>query len=123
VFEGLHILPLVFEYEPSVWNNYISEHNRISGICNNLESLIQSYYKQPKAKDKLDTVASISKSYNEFMMANFNHMNDEEAVLNEILWRYYRDQVLSQLEEKMDTLPDFIKPQPYQRKLRIATAA
>ncbi|GEO10810.1 hypothetical protein [Segetibacter aerophilus] len=123
VFEGLHIFPLVFEYEPSVWNNYASEHNRMTRLANYLKSLIQSYYHQSKAKDKLDLIASISKSYNEFMMANFDHMNDEEAVLNEILWRYYRDQVLSQLEEKMHTLPDLIKTQSYERKLQIATAA
>ena len=65
----------------------------------------------------------INESFNEFMLFNFNHMDDEEAVLNEILWRYYPDKVLLQTEEKMNILPHLVEHSAQRRDYQIATAA
>jgi hypothetical protein len=122
-YEALHILPFVFEYEPSVCSNYTVEHNSISILAGNLKPLLQSYFQQQKREDQLKVMGLISESYNEFLLANFNHMDDEEAVLNEILWRYYSDEVLTQIEETMDILPHLVRSKKQKKGFSIATAA
>jgi hypothetical protein len=108
-YEALHIFPLIFEYEPSIWNNYTTEHNTISKLAEKIRSLIQSYNSQQGNNNKSKIKSSISASFNEFILANFNHMDDEEAVLNEILWRYYDDNILRKIEHTMNILPHLLK--------------
>ena len=120
--EASCILPFIFEYEPSVWSMYTSEHHKAMNLCYNLKSLVHSFYKLKDADDKLTVMGLVSESFNEFVLFNYNHMNDEEAVLNEILWRYYNDSVIRQIDNEMSVLPGSIKP--YQTEgLQIATAA
>lgn len=122
-YESLHILPYVFEYEPFIWSNYTSEHDTASMLSEHLKGLVQSYHKQQKAADKTQIMSMIRESYNEFILFNFNHMDDEEPVLNEILWRYYPDAVLVRIEEKMDMLPHLAKQRQQTMGFQIATAA
>lgn len=122
-YEALYVLPLIFEYEPSIWNNYTSEHNKATKLITNLKELVQLYYKQKKKADKLKILTLLGQSYNECMLFNFNHMDDEEAVLNEILWRYYPDSILIQIEENMDILPHLVKQTVERTGFQIATAA
>lgn len=122
-YESSHILPFVFDYEPSVWNNYVNEHNKAANEVIKLRLLIQSYSKQKKADDKINFLSLISESYNDFMLSNFNHMHDEEAVLNEILWRYYPDNVLKQIEEKMEIIPHLVKQTEHRAGFQMANAA
>ena len=121
-YESLHILPLIFEYEPSIWNNYTSEHNKAARIAKNLKELAKELQRQKRVEDKLKILELIIERFNEFILFNFNHMDDEEAVLNEILWRYYKDPVLVQIEERMDILPHLLKSSK-RTEFQIASAA
>ncbi len=123
MYEALHILPYIFEYEPSVWNNYTSDHNKATRFANNLKDLVKLCCRLQKQEDKLRIMRRISESYNEFMLFNFNHFDDEEAVLNEILWRYYPDSVLIEIERKMSLLPHLAEQTVQTTGLQIATAA
>lgn len=122
-YETLYILPFVFEYEPSVWSNYTSEHNKAARLSKNLSGLVLLYNKQKKKDDKESILKMINESYTGFMLYNFNHMDDEEAVLNEILWRYYSDEVLKQTEEKTDILPHLVNRSKPAQTFTIANAA
>ena len=122
-YEKLYVFPFIFDYEPSVWNNYITEHMRAASVANNLKNLIRTYCKANNAEDKTNLKKAIIRSYNEFVLFNFNHMDDEEAVLNEILWRYYPDEVLIQIEEKMEILPRLIGQSPQKTEFKVASAA
>lgn len=50
-------------------------------------------------------------------------MDDEEAVLNEILWRYCNDTIIRQIENEMSVLPGLVKQHQKTAGLQIATAA
>jgi len=120
-YEALHVLPLIFEYEPAISSNYTTEHNLIAMAARSLSESLQSY--QAQQKNHAHLLKDIVKRYNDFVLLNYNHMDDEEPVLNEILWRYYGDNVLKQTEEKMDILPHLVNKYPEKRGLHFATAA
>ncbi|WP_020601312.1 hypothetical protein [Segetibacter koreensis] len=121
-YETVNILPFIFEYEPSVWNSYTSEHHKIANLSLSLESLIKSFYKMQGAENKLAVMELISENFNEFMLLNYNHMDDEEAVLNEILWRYYNDVFIKQIESEMIAKPG-TKGQRRKKGMQMANAA
>ena len=54
---------------------------------------------------------------------NYNHMDDEEAVLNEILWRYYSDQFIMQMENELKTVINGPTKQSKKKALQMANAA
>lgn len=122
-YETLHILPLVFEYEPSIWNNYNADHDEGAKLSNKLKSLLKVYRRQEKNEGKQNLMGLINDALNEFVVFNFNHMDDEEPVLNEILWRYYNDRVLTQVEKRLDILPHLAGQSHLSKELEIATAA
>jgi len=100
--EHTYILPLVFDFEPSIWNVYTTEHQAGRNLCRRMEELISAFrVKQDKAK-KLALMKSIKESFTWFMTFNLTHMSDEEEVLNEILWRYYSDPVLLEIEQAIN---------------------
>ncbi len=112
-----------FEYEPSVWITYTGEHHKAMNLSHNLENLIHSFYELKDAADRLTLMELISRSFNEFLLYNYNHMDDEEAVLNEILWRYYNDALITQIENEMYVQRDLVKQHKKIEELQIATAA
>lgn len=96
-YEASYILPLIFEYEPSIWAMYTSEHHKANNLARNLEHLVAAFHKSTNTSGKLELMEQVSKSYNEFVLVNFHHMDDEEPVLNEILWRYYSNSFIKQM--------------------------
>lgn len=121
-FEALKILPFVFEYEPSVWNNYTAEHYKVMNLCCDLKMLVQSFYKTKGLENKEAILGLTIDKFNEFVLVNYNHMDDEEAVLNEILWRYYNDTFIREMEKDM-ILSITMTKQPRKKELDIANAA
>src|SRR4051794_2843824 len=103
--EAINILPYVFEYEPSVWNVYTTQHHKLMNQSRHLEDLVQSFYSFKGVETKLTVMELISDTFNEFTILNYEHMDDEEPVLNEILWRYYDDAFIMQMESEMELLP------------------
>lgn len=102
---------------------YTGEHHKAMNFSYNLESLIHSFYNLKDTDDKLTVTELISESFNEFVILSFNHMDDEEAVLNEILWRYHSDTFIRQIENEMSVLQDSVKQPQKTEGLQIATAA
>jgi hypothetical protein len=100
-FEYSYLLPLVFEYEPSVWDIYTIEHQQATNILRGIENLVQLMEASGDQHLKRSIMNEIKSTYNEFMRFNFQHMEDEEEVLNEILWRYYNDNFLLQIVHHM----------------------
>ena len=122
-YESLHILPFIFDYEPSVWIMYTSEHHKAMNLSYNLENLIRSFHELKDTEGRLTLMESISKSFNEFVLNNYNHMDDEEAVLNEILWRYYNDAFIRQIENEIYVQPGLVKQHKKTERLQISIAA
>jgi len=121
--ESTYILPIIFDYEPSIWNMYTAQHHKGMNQLRDLEDLI-SAFKKAEDEQKAAMISLISGAYNEFMLFNFHHMDDEEEVINEILWRYYKDTYLLEVEAAFKTLHPAVKQQHATAALtQTATAA
>jgi hypothetical protein len=117
--ETLKILPLIFEYEPSIWAMYTSAHHKANNLCHHLEMLVQDFKQAVDTEEVFELTDMARKIYNEFVLYNFHHMDDEEPVLNEILWRYYKDDVIVQIAD--NTINGNVKQEIMEQK--VATAA
>lgn len=106
-YEGMYLLPLVFEYEPSIWDAYTREHHKAMNLARNLEEMVGKVPAVNKEEDQW--FAQLNKAFTEFMQFNYKHMDDEEEVLNEFLWRYYKDDVILQLPGDAETPAKLIK--------------
>jgi hypothetical protein len=100
-YEHTYLLPLVFEFEPSIWNMYTTEHQAAMNICRKLEHSITKVCSLEDDVQKEQALRDLLHAYEAFLSFNLHHMNEEEEVLNEILWRYYSDEVLVEIERGM----------------------
>lgn len=121
-FETAQILPFIFEYEPSIWNTYTTEHHKGNNLACNLESLMLACDKAKDEKEKLALFKVLKEAYNTFVLFNFHHMDDEEPVLNEILWRYYPDSFMKEITEGIN-FHSSLKYEPQREELEMAEAA
>jgi hypothetical protein len=103
-FEHTYVLPLVFDFEPSIWNLYTTEHQAAMNLCRKVEDRISFYKNRTDENRKVAAMKSVTEAFEQFMTFNLQHMNEEEEVLNEILWRYYSDNVLMEIEHGMQVL-------------------
>jgi hypothetical protein len=86
-----------------------------------LKSLIHSFYKEKGVENRGAIISLIRESFNDFMLLNYNHMDDEEAVLNEILWRYYSDNAIMEMEKTLHVKQGSLRKQ--KREMEMAEAA
>ncbi len=108
-YEGLYLLPLVFEYEPSVWDAYTREHHKAMNMATNLNELLKSYSAIKDENEQSEWARQVSAAFNEFTLFNYHHMDDEEEVLSEFLLRYYKDDTILQIQEEMEMPGTLIK--------------
>lgn len=99
--EDEQVLPLLSQYEPSVVDAFEQEHvtdlalsQKLAGFLVALDLAIL-----PEAKRQLGI--SLSTAFIEFMVFNLQHMAKEEKVLNNLLWRYYNDEQLLDVNKKI----------------------
>ena len=98
-FEEDYILPLVFEYEPSIAANYSAQHCYQVNLWRKLKAAVEFYNKKQYKKEIID-LNYVLQAFNEFVITNYGHMDEEEETLNHILWIYYEDNFLKQLQQK-----------------------
>lgn len=103
--EEQFILPLIFDYEPAVWDMYTRQHYKTKNQLRELNVLIHLYEKAELEEEKDYYASSIKDTFHYMMINNYHHMDDEEEVLNEILWRHYSDALLVQIKNQWQTLP------------------
>lgn len=92
--EDNHVLPLLSKYEPAIVDAFEQEHVTDMALGQKLNGFLTALdlAQLPEAKKQLGI--SLSSAFIEFMIFNLQHMAKEETVLNKLLWRYYSDEQL-----------------------------
>ena len=95
------VFPAIGAYEPSVVDAFKSEHQedlKLAALLkNNLDVLIRA----DNDDDRTESGKSLNILFAEFTAFNLRHMAKEESVLNRLLWRYYSDEELIRLTQKI----------------------
>ena len=95
------ILPAIQEYEPSIADLFKMQHEKEHDLSKKLGELLVAYNHAVKPELKIETGHAITRAFQEFMVYNLEHMSKEEAVLNEILWRYYSDAEIESISKRI----------------------
>ena len=99
--EDHFVLPVIRRYEPSVVDAFELEHIKDHALSGGLRGLLTVYHHAIKTEVKIETGQAINKTFNEFMIFNLEHMAKEETVLNKILWRYYSDEEIRAINQRI----------------------
>lgn len=99
--EDSYILPALQQYEPSVTSLFADEHVQDHALGEQLNSLLLRARQRLTGEEFIQLGSSINKTFTEFMVFNLNHMAKEEIILNQLLWRYYSDEEIHKITERI----------------------
>ena len=99
--EEQFILPAIRQYEPSLVDAFELEHIEDHTLTEKLRGLLSVYSYAIKTEVKIETGRAITRSFEEFMIFNLQHMTKEETVLNKVLWRYYTDSEIQDMSKRI----------------------
>lgn len=99
--EDNYVLPAIQQYEPSLVDTFEMEHIKDHELSERLRGLLAVYQLAQKSQVKMEAGQAIVSAFQEFMIFNLQHMAKEEAVLNKVLWRYYSDEELLAINQKI----------------------
>ena len=99
--EDNYVFAAIDAYEPSVVDAFEQEHEEDHALGQALQNWVTAieYAKAPSAKQTLGE--ELTKSFIQFMVFNLRHMAKEEQVINPLLWRYYSDEELHGITQKI----------------------
>ena len=99
--EDHFILPAIVQFEPSVADAFEQEHMTDLVLSNQLVILVNEFESLLKAGDRADAGRKINIQFVDFLVFNLKHMAKEEDLLNQLLWRYYTDAEILQIQQRI----------------------
>lgn len=99
--EDSFVLPAINQYEPSVAAAFESEHVEDERLGQDLNTAVDKVLSSSSPLEKTVSGRELTEAFVRFMVFNLTHMAKEEDIINKILWRYYSDDEIKQLNEKI----------------------
>jgi hemerythrin-like domain-containing protein len=99
--ENQFILPLITAYEPRLVEAFEKEHEEDQRIGDQLKHLVNIFHATTLEDEKVVAGSGVAKAFMDFMIFNLEHMAKEERVLNPVLWAYYTDIQLLQMNARL----------------------
>jgi hypothetical protein len=99
--EDHFVLPAIQRYEPSLVDAFEQEHETDHALSEKLRGLLTVYSHAIKTEVKIETGQAITRAFIDFMIFNLEHMGKEETVLNKVLWRYYSDEEIMDINQRI----------------------
>jgi hypothetical protein len=89
------------QIEPSLLYVFEKEHIEDHALVQSLNGLLASFNLAATAEQKTVIGKTIVQSFTEFMIFNLRHMAKKENLINNALWKYYTDEELHAIAEKI----------------------
>ena len=99
--EDHYILPAIAAFEPSVVDSFEQEHDQDHQLAENLKAALEALQRLTTAEERIEAGYSLNNSFVAFMVFNLQHMAKEEKILNELLWRYYSDEEIIAIQQRI----------------------
>jgi hemerythrin-like domain-containing protein len=108
--EDHFILPMIYEYEPSVVASFNSEHEEDERLGHELNTAVDRVSNSETFLEKIVSGRELTESFVRFMVFNLEHMGKEEDIINKILWRYYSDEEIKAVASQISkNIPPWIQ--------------
>ena len=89
--EDGHIFTMLQACNPALQDEMEKEHVTDIALSHKLRSLMEQFRNATDAGEKKEIGNTICYTFNEYIAFNLTHMNKEEIVVNESLWKHYAD--------------------------------
>lgn len=90
-------------FEPSVLDKFRQEHRKIRELTTGLRTLIAIYGSLTTEAERIQLGSALRRSFNEFLAFTVIHLVAEEETVNALLWRYYTDEALEDVEVSIES--------------------
>ena len=101
--EQKYVLPLVFDCEPSICDAFQQEYVKEALLIQNLEHAIIAIDTAKTPFDISFSAKRLQHSFYQFAVLTLEHISKEEELLLPILHRYYSDEILIAVQQRMLT--------------------
>ena len=95
------VFPAVAGYEPSIADAFEQEHVKDHELTEKLRTLILMFGSLNMEEEKIQLGSALRRTFVEFIVFNLEHMAKEEDIINNLLWRYYSDEEILAMEQKI----------------------
>ncbi len=92
--EDTHVMPAVRKFDLYSANEVESEHERDEALMHQLENKIKEVANASSSEISKSTGLELHYLFIDFVSFNLIHMNMEEEIINQILWKHYDDDEL-----------------------------
>ncbi len=99
--EDTYILPAILQFEPSVVDSFEQEHVTDLALSHQLSTAVSQFENLLKPEDRAEAGKKINIDFVSFLVFNLQHMAREEDILNRLLWRYYSDAEILQIQQRI----------------------
>lgn len=99
--EDHFILPLVYRSNPAVARAFEDDHQTDERLTKDLEKALSRVQSAVTPRMAIKAGQELQHLFIEFIAFNLTHMNKEESILNEILWKHFSDEELQAVEEQL----------------------
>lgn len=96
--EDRFILPAVARYNARIIEAFAHDHLEDGWLAELLLKSVQAWRRAEDASARAQAGSELFYHFTEFTAFNLVHMNKEERFLNEVLWEYYSDREILQIE-------------------------
>ncbi|HYK57283.1 MAG TPA: hemerythrin domain-containing protein, partial [Flavisolibacter sp.] len=99
--EDTYILPAILQFEPSVVDSFEQEHVTDLALSRQLSTAASQFESLQQPEDRAEAGKKINIDFVSFLVFNLQHMAKEEDILNRLLWRYYSDAEILQMQQRI----------------------
>lgn len=99
--EDHFVLPMITAYEPQLVEEFEKEHVEDHRIGEQLVHLVHIFSATSGEEERIVAGSGVAKAFMDFMVFNLQHMAKEEMVLNPVLWAYYTDEQLLEMNARI----------------------
>jgi hypothetical protein len=99
--EDSFVLPAILQFEPSVADAFEQEHVTDLALSSQLNKAVDEFETLLKAEDRAAAGRKINIDFVAFLVFNLQHMAKEEDIINQLLWRYYTDAEILQIQQRI----------------------
>lgn len=99
--EDFYILKAIVPYEPSVADAFEQEHIEDMELSAELSDAVVAFESLLDNSEREAAGRKINELFAAFIAFNLKHMGKEELVINEILWRYFSDNEILQIQNRI----------------------
>lgn len=92
--EDTKVFSLIHTKAPEVIEDFEKQHDKDHILAAHLQGCIEQYEVAVKNSDKVFAGRQLQFSLAEFTAFNLSHMNMEEVIIRDLLWKYYSDDQL-----------------------------